>query len=87
MGMVVNFLSTLGEEAETGGVHRMLGVCAEFERIAKIVIDKVEKDSSRRKRKVQEPPRPIIPGAAMPMQGSPHMESSNVTPTDRKSVV
>jgi hypothetical protein len=52
MNLVVNFLSMLGQEAEQGGVHRMLGVCAEFERIAKSVIEKAEKDqSSRRKRK------------------------------------
>lgn len=52
MNLVVTFLSMLGQEAEQGGVHRMLGVCAEFERIAKSVIEKAEKDqSSRRKRK------------------------------------
>ncbi|KAL2197533.1 fungal-specific transcription factor domain-containing protein [Corynascus similis CBS 632.67] len=55
MNVVVNFLSTLGHEAETGGVHRMLGVCSEFERIAKVVIDKAEKEhASRRKRKNQD---------------------------------
>ena len=33
----------------------MLGVCSEFERIAKVVIEKSEKDqSSRRKRKNQD---------------------------------
>ncbi|KAI0021928.1 N-terminal binuclear Zn cluster-containing protein [Xylariomycetidae sp. FL0641] len=51
MNLVVTFLSTLGQEAETGGVHRMLGVCSEFERIARAVIDKAEKDSSSRKRR------------------------------------
>jgi hypothetical protein len=52
MNLVVTFLSMLGQEAETGGVHRMLGVCAEFERIAKSVIEKTEREqSSRRKRK------------------------------------
>ena len=52
MNLVVNFLSTLGQEAETGGVHRMLGVCSEFERIARKVIEKAEKEqSTRRKRK------------------------------------
>jgi len=56
MNVVVTFLSMLGHEAETGGVHRMLGVCSEFERIAKVVIDKVEKEhSSRRKRKINDP--------------------------------
>lgn len=57
MNMVVTFLSMLGQEAEQGGVHRMLGICAEFERIAKAVIEKAEKEqSSRRKRKNQETP-------------------------------
>lgn len=52
INLVVTFLSMLGQEAEQGGVHRMLGVCAEFERIAKSVIEKAEKDqASRRKRK------------------------------------
>ncbi|KAM7195961.1 hypothetical protein V8F33_006412 [Rhypophila sp. PSN 637] len=52
MNVVVTFLSMLGHEAETGGVHRILGVCSEFERIAKVVIENTEKEhSSRRKRK------------------------------------
>ena len=52
MNVVVNFMTTLGPEAETGGVHRMLGVCSEFERIAKVVIENAEKEhASRRKRK------------------------------------
>ncbi|KAI0119914.1 N-terminal binuclear Zn cluster-containing protein [Nemania sp. FL0031] len=51
MNLVVTFLSTLGQEAETGGVHRMLGVCSEFERIAKVVIDKAEKEASSRKKR------------------------------------
>ena len=55
MNVVVNFLATLGPEAETGGVHRMLGVCSEFERIAKVVIENAEKEhASRRKRKSHE---------------------------------
>ncbi|KAG7288973.1 hypothetical protein NEMBOFW57_005333 [Staphylotrichum longicolle] len=57
LNVVVNFLSMLGHEAETGGVHRMLGVCSEFDRIAKVVIEKAEKDhASRRKRKNQDQP-------------------------------
>lgn len=57
MNVVVNFLSMLGVEAETGGVHRMLGVCSEFERIAKVVVEKAEKEhANRRKRKNTEQP-------------------------------
>ncbi|ATY60138.1 fungal specific transcription factor domain-containing [Cordyceps militaris] len=52
MDLVVTFLSMLGQEAEQGGVHRMLGVCSEFVRIAKLVVDKAENDQSfRRKRR------------------------------------
>lgn len=52
MNLVVNFLSMLATEEENGGVKRMLGVCSEFERIAKVVLDKAEKDSAgKRKRK------------------------------------
>ncbi|KAM3459483.1 hypothetical protein MY5147_002781 [Beauveria neobassiana] len=52
MELVVTFLSMLGQEAEQGGVHRMLGVCSEFVRIAKSVVEKAENDQSfRRKRR------------------------------------
>lgn len=52
MNLVVSFLSMLGSDEENGGVKRMLGVCSEFERISKVVLDKAEKEtSSRRKRK------------------------------------
>ncbi|KAI2623426.1 N-terminal binuclear Zn cluster-containing protein [Xylaria nigripes] len=55
MNLVVTFLSTLGQESETGGVHRLLGLCSEFERIARVVIDRAEKEtSSRKKRKPSE---------------------------------
>ncbi|KAF6836127.1 fungal specific transcription factor domain-containing protein [Colletotrichum plurivorum] len=65
MNLVVNFLSMLGQEAETGGVHRMLGVCSEFERIAKLVIEKGEKEqSSRRKRKSDAAPKTSLSPAA-----------------------
>lgn len=52
MNQVVNFLSLLAVTEEQGGIKRMLGLCIEFERIAKVVLDKAEKEShSRRKRK------------------------------------
>ena len=52
MNLVVNFLSMLVSDEENGSVKRMLGICAEFERIAKVVLDKTEREShSRRKRK------------------------------------
>ena len=55
MRQVVDFLSLLSVTEEQGGVRRMLGVCAEFERIARVVLDKSEKDlSSRRKRRANK---------------------------------
>lgn len=57
MQLVVTFLSMLGQEAEQGGVHRMLGVCSEFCRIAQSVIEKADREqSSRRKRKAADTP-------------------------------
>ena len=54
MNHVVSFLSTLCSE-ENGSIRRMLNVCAEFERIARVVLDKADKESSsRRKRKQHE---------------------------------
>ncbi|KAF2249243.1 hypothetical protein BU26DRAFT_564900 [Trematosphaeria pertusa] len=52
MKLVVNFLSMLQNDAGNGSVKRMLSVCAEFERIATIVLDKADREhASRRKRK------------------------------------
>ncbi|KAI1366584.1 N-terminal binuclear Zn cluster-containing protein [Xylaria arbuscula] len=79
MNLVVTFLSTLGQEAEVGGVHRMLGVCAEFERIARVVIDKAERDaSSRKKRKPADLNR-------HPKDGVNYSATSNTTPRPSSS--
>ncbi|KAK4693646.1 hypothetical protein P7C71_g3789, partial [Lecanoromycetidae sp. Uapishka_2] len=52
MNQVVTFLSSLAVTEEQGGVKRMLGVCAEFERIARVVLGKGDNEShSRRKRR------------------------------------
>ncbi|KAI1180811.1 N-terminal binuclear Zn cluster-containing protein [Nemania sp. FL0916] len=84
MNLVVTFLSTLGQEAETGGVHRMLGVCSEFERIAKVVIDKAEREAaSRKKRKPAELNRNSrdIPASGLASMTTPRPSSSTMTPT------
>lgn len=71
MNLVVTFLSTLGEEAETGGIRRMLAVCNEFEHIARVVIDKAEKEnSSKRKRKGTEPPKSLDVAASLLAAGA-----------------
>lgn len=90
MGMVVQFLSMLGQEAEAGGVNRMLGVCAEFERIAGIVIEKAEKEP-RRKRKNPETPGKaasmanLHPGVAAAAATAPQQSPSVSSQTPRPS--
>lgn len=82
MNVVVNFLSMLGHEAETGGVHRMLGVCSEFERIAKVVIEKSEKDhASRRKRKNQD--QALNKHASTTKGDSPSFNPNPIPPSSR----
>lgn len=55
MNVVVNFLHTLVSDESNGSIRRMLGLCGEFERIARVVLDKAEKDShSKKKRKVPD---------------------------------
>jgi len=58
----------------------MLGVCAEFERIAKVVLDKSEKEShSRRKRKPLTEDKGTPKSMATPNQGTP-MRTSGPAP-------
>lgn len=69
MNQVVNFLSLLAVTEEQGGVKRMLGVCAEFERIARVVLERGDKEShSRRKRRSSPPPTP----QQVPREGAAH---------------
>ena len=52
MDLVVNFLSLLSNDEENGGVKRMEGICREFMRISKVVLEKADREAnSRRKRK------------------------------------
>ncbi len=90
MNQVVSFLSMLSSDEENGGVRRMLGVCSEFERIAKVVLDKADKEShSRRKRKnneEKEQPRSRQPSiqqqdVALSTQASAPTPASMFTPT------
>ncbi|PMD43578.1 hypothetical protein L207DRAFT_542783 [Hyaloscypha variabilis F] len=84
MNLVVSFLSMLVTEEENGGVKRMLGVCSEFERIAKVVLDKADKDSSsRRKRKNNEEQAGKTKGPSVPSGPPPHtpMQQNVQTPS------
>ena len=85
MNVVVNFLSMLNADEENGGVKRMLGVCVEFERIAKVVLDKAEKEGSRRKRKNPEEQNTKGPAQnPTPALQTPKMEAY---PTPMTSVI
>ncbi|KAL8671502.1 MAG: hypothetical protein Q9168_003994 [Polycauliona sp. 1 TL-2023] len=86
MNQVVNFLSLLAVTEEQGGVKRMLGVCVEFERIAKVVLDRAEKEShSRRKRKTNSKGDDIIP-AQTPGSGSQMRNNAPLTPTSHNQL-
>ncbi|KAK7749753.1 hypothetical protein SLS53_000332 [Cytospora paraplurivora] len=85
MNMVVTFLSALGQEIETGGVHRMLGICSEFERISKVMIEKAEKDNvGRKKRKNAEPSQANKPASNTQLT-TPSSSSSPPAPSNQSS--
>ncbi|KIV91403.1 hypothetical protein PV10_05946 [Exophiala mesophila] len=52
MDLVVTFLTNISREEDTGSLNRMLTVCGEFARIARVVIDKAETEGSKRKRRL-----------------------------------
>lgn len=52
MDLVVSFLTNVSHDEDTGSLNRMLTVCGEFARIARVVIDKAEKEGSKRKRRL-----------------------------------
>lgn len=85
MNLVVNFLSMLSADEENGGVKRMLGVCAEFERIAKVVLDKAEKEGPRRKRKNPEEQR--TKGPAQSSAATPQTPRVRNGPTPMASTI
>ena len=94
MNLVVMFLSKLSNDEENMAVRRMLSICSEFERIATVVIDRAEKEtSSKRKRKTadssrtKDSPTPTptkidglhpIGSIAAPVPAGPFSSSANV---------
>jgi len=75
MNQVVSFLNTLCNE-DNNSIKRMLSVCAEFERIARVVLDKADKEtSSRRKRKQQENREASVASVSSTSSG-PHQTAS-----------
>lgn len=51
MDLVVNFMSNVAAEEGSGSIKRLLNVCTEFSRIARVALEKAEKEGSKRKRK------------------------------------
>lgn len=90
MHEVVNFLTSLSVTEEQGGIKRMLKVCSEFERIAKVVLEKAEKEShSRRKRKkkdAEEPQSSPTPQNSSQNHNSPHTPIFSNIPTTPATV-
>jgi hypothetical protein len=89
MNLVVTFLSMLSTDERNGSVKRMLSVCAEFERIANVVLEKTDRENaSRRKRKqgdseqdaeIEATANEILTPAFRAAQ-SPPQQQSNGTP-------
>lgn len=78
MNLVVNFLQILATDESNGSVKRMLNICTEFERIAKIVLERAEKDSqTRRKRKTADEDNYPIPTTQQ--NGSAHQQNETQT--------
>ena len=81
MNQVVNFLSLLAVTEEQGGVKRMLGVCAEFERIARVVLEKGDKEShSRRKRRSSKINETDESRGQTPQRNLPQKRAASSTP-------
>ena len=54
MSVVVNFLSHICVDETTGNLQRMHIVCSEFERIAKVVLDRADREMTARQKRKQE---------------------------------
>jgi len=79
MNQVVAFLSILCTDDSNSSVRRMLSICAEFERISKVVLDKSDRESSSRrgKRKQQDPAAESTQTSPAAMM-TPHMVTTPI---------
>ncbi|KAJ5174745.1 uncharacterized protein N7482_000622 [Penicillium canariense] len=84
MNVVVNFLSTLVSDESNSSIKRMLGLCGEFERIAKVVIDKAEKESHARKKR-KTAPDGFVPQQTQHETNEPHPDTSPFAKAARTS--
>lgn len=83
MELVVNFLSNVVSEEGTGAFRRIFSVCAEFLRIARLVLDKAEKEGIKRKRKPEEAQQPQPSQSSMAQAQAMANAASRSTPPPR----
>lgn len=85
MNVVVNFLSTLVSDESNGSIRRMLSLCGEFERIAKVVLDKAEKESHARKKRKTAPEDSQEPNEGEPNFPQQSAQTQRQTPAQAPS--
>lgn len=96
MSSVVQFLDMLASDESNGHVQRMLAVCAEFERISRIALDKAEAEmkgrGKRRHADKDEEPEKTIEQQQIETQASyrqpvmtPSLRAAGMTPSSRSS--
>ncbi|RMD42820.1 hypothetical protein DV735_g2306, partial [Chaetothyriales sp. CBS 134920] len=79
MDLVVNFLSNVVADEGSGSLKRMHSVCKEFARIARVVLDKAEKEASKRKRRLN-PDEILRNGQSAMSMAQSAMKSRSTTP-------
>jgi hypothetical protein len=82
MNHVVSFLSLLCVDEKNSSIKRMLTVCSEFERIARVVLDKAEKESSSRRKRKQQEHRDASVDSTAPTTHSHHSASPSTIHSD-----
>ncbi|KAK8199056.1 fungal-specific transcription factor domain protein [Phyllosticta capitalensis] len=85
MNLVVGFLSALVTDEGNGSTHRMLSICSEFERIARVVLEKADKEStSRRKKRLQEEENGATNGERRSNSPHPERQQQQQTPNGQR---
>lgn len=88
MDLVVNFLTNVVTEDGTGTFKRMLTVCQEFARIARLSLEKSEKEGNKRKRRVlpeEQQQQTSAPGQRAMAQALAQTSQSTKSPKSKLS--
>lgn len=81
MGSVVQFLQLLCQEDNNAHCRRMLSICAEFERIARVSLDKAEREIRGRGKRKSTDKDKDFPIAKEPRQSQPTQGQTLRTPS------